>query len=122
MTANDRFMEFFEYLKKTGKISTKVQLASILGTNSAGINDIRTNKKSISIESLRIMKISYPELNLDYVICGDNPMILKKVDQNNIDLVNSLYKEIVELQRSVIEMQTKSDIKKGNKRDDFRTV
>jgi len=76
MTHNDRLFEFFNYLKKEGKIASQVELATILNTNPAGINDIKGNRKNLSIENLMTMKKSYPELNTDWILMEEGDMIL----------------------------------------------
>ena len=45
---NLRFIELVEELKINGKIADYVQLASSLGTNKAGISDIKSGRKKIS--------------------------------------------------------------------------
>lgn len=67
---NLRFIELVEELKINGKIADYVQLASSLGTNKAGISDIKSGRKKISIELIRRMKSSYPEVNIEWVIMG----------------------------------------------------
>lgn len=74
MERNDRFMQVFEALKESGKISTYVQLAEILNTNKAGINDIKNNRKKISIDAINSMIKSYPEVNISYILEGNGPI------------------------------------------------
>lgn len=82
MERNDRFMEVFEALKESGKISTYVQLAEVLKTNKAGINDIKNKRKRISIDAINSMIKSYPEVNISYILEGNGPIF--HTDQSNI--------------------------------------
>lgn len=71
---NIRFMHLVEDLKSNGKLVDYVQLANMLSTNKASISDIKSGRKKISIELLRRMKISYPEVNINWIIMGDGDM------------------------------------------------
>ena len=71
---NLRFIQLVEDLKATGKVSDYVQLAAALGTNKAGISDIKSGRKKISVELLRRMKLSYPNNNLNWIIMGVGEM------------------------------------------------
>lgn len=67
-------MEAIEYLKKIGIVNDYVQLATALETNKAGISDIKSGRKKLSIDILRRMKLSYPSLNIEWVIMGEGDM------------------------------------------------
>ena len=71
---NFRFIKLVEDLRANGQVSDYVQLAAILGTNKAGISDIKSGRKKISVELLRRMKSSYPNINLEWVIMGAGDM------------------------------------------------
>ena len=51
---NLRFIQFVEDLKATGKVADYVQLASILGTNKAGISDIKSGRKKFQLSSYAV--------------------------------------------------------------------
>ncbi len=68
MSDNERFFVVFEHLKSKGLINTYVELAAVLGTNKAGINDLKSGKKKITVENIRSMKNSYPLINTDFII------------------------------------------------------
>lgn len=91
MTDNQRLFDVFEHLKKEGKIKTYVELAEILGTNAAGINDLRTEKKKVSVSTLKIMKNSYPELNSEWLLTGKGSMLAQANDP--VDNSRLLYLE-----------------------------
>lgn len=71
MDYTDKFFQFYEYLKNKGEISTYVELADILNTNKAGINDLKSGKKKLSLENILSMKKSYLILNLDWFASDD---------------------------------------------------
>lgn len=71
---NLRFIQLVEDLKASGKVTDYVQLAAALGTNKAGISDIKSGRKKISVDLLRRMKLSYPHINLNWLIMGVGEM------------------------------------------------
>lgn len=97
---NLRFIELVEELKINGKIADYVQLASSLGTNKAGISDIKSGRKKISIELIRRMKSSYPEVNIEWVIMGvgdkfctqSSQIDIQKSPTQNVD-ISELFKQ-----------------------------
>lgn len=70
MEENIRFIQILDELKAQGQITDYVQVASILGTNKAGISDIKSGRKKLSIELLRSLKYSYPDISIDWIIMG----------------------------------------------------
>ena len=70
MEENIRFIQILDELKAQGQITDYVQAASILGTNKAGISDIKSGRKKLSIELLRSLKYSYPNISIDWIIMG----------------------------------------------------
>ena len=58
--------------------------ATILGTNKSGINDIKKSRKKIPIEVLKSMNISYPIINIEWILTGNGNM-LKTDDQTGPD-------------------------------------
>lgn len=87
MNENIRFMQVVDTLKESGVITDYVQLACVLETNKAGISDIKSGRKKLSIDILRRMKFSYPTISIDWIIMGDGePFIqdnIKQTLQNN---------------------------------------
>lgn len=75
MDENDRFIEVIEYLKNIGQVSNYVDVATILGTNKSGINDIKKSRKKIPIEVLKSMSISYPLINIEWILTGNGSML-----------------------------------------------
>lgn len=78
MTDNERFFKFFDYLKENGKINTQTQLGEIIATDKAGVSDLKAGRKKITIDHIRSMKKSYPELNVDFFMMDDQDMLLNQ--------------------------------------------
>lgn len=94
MNYNQRLFILFESLKESGRIKNYVQLADILGTNKAGINDLKTEKKKLTIDNINSMILSYPDINLYWFISGAGDMF---VDNNETKTKsNELNKELIE--------------------------
>lgn len=97
MGENIRFMEVVESLKEIGEINDYVQLAAILETNKAGISDIKSGRKKLSIEILRRMKLSYPNINIEWVIMGEGEMFhSQQLSQQSSGFEDKLLKVIKE--------------------------
>lgn len=90
MDENLRFIEVLDALKQRGKLSDYVQAASILETNKAGISDIKSGRKKLSIEILRRLKTSYPETNIEWVIMGEGDMFTSQQPTNTTGLEGKL--------------------------------
>lgn len=71
MGENLRFVQILDDLRKSGAIADYVEAASILETNKAGISDIKSGRKKLSVEMLRRLKLSYPSVNIDWIIMGE---------------------------------------------------
>lgn len=71
MDENFRFIQILDELKEKGSITDYVQVANVLGTNKAGISDIKSGRKKLSIDLLRRMKLSYPIINIEWIIMGE---------------------------------------------------
>lgn len=88
MDENIRFIQVLDDLKKQGIISDYVQAANELGTNKAGISDIKSGRKKLSIEMLRRMKKSYREINVEWIVMGEGEMYITESSRvpNNPDV------------------------------------
>ncbi|MGY3054344.1 hypothetical protein ACVWYG_002551 [Pedobacter sp. UYEF25] len=119
MSDNEKLFEVFEYLKGEGLIKTLVELSGVLNTNKAGINDLKTGHKKISIENIRDMKNSYPQINLDWWLIDRGDMILP--DRNlpmaaepapqydtvsDRQIINSLHKVISAQDKTINALET----------------
>jgi hypothetical protein len=71
MSENIRFFEVVEALKKQRLLTDYVELADILHTNKAGISDLKQGRKKLSIDTIRSMKLSYPQISIEYIVMGE---------------------------------------------------
>ena len=78
MDENFRFIQVLDGLKEKGIITDYVQVANTLGTNKAGISDIKSGRKKLSIELLRRLKLSYPNINIEWIIMGEQTIMQLK--------------------------------------------
>lgn len=76
MSENIRFFKIVDALRKQKELTDYVELASILNTNKAGVSDIKQGRKKLSIDNIRSMKLSYPKINVDYIIMGEGEMFI----------------------------------------------
>lgn len=82
MNANTRFIMVLDTLKSKGIIRDYATVASELGTNGAGISDIKGGRKKVSVEMLANMKILYNIVNLEYIILGRGEPLITEADSN----------------------------------------
>lgn len=97
---NIRFITLIDTLKKEGLISDYVGIASVLGTNKAGISDIKYGRKKLSIEMIRSMKISYPQISIEWIVMGSGSMFIDQnslSDKENLSLINRLIQQAEEI-------------------------
>ena len=86
MGENLRFVQILDDLRNCGAIADHVEAASILETNKAGISDIKSGRKKLSVEMLRRLKLSYPSVNIDWIIMGEGePFISDKPETQQGD-------------------------------------
>lgn len=86
MDENIRFIKLLDDLKEQGLITGYVAIAEQLGTNKAGISDIKAKRKKISLELLGKLKASYPKISLDWIITGEGEMFEPEI--NDVPVVN----------------------------------
>lgn len=82
MDENIRFIAVLDELKARGIISGYVAVAEKIGTNKAAISDIKGCRKRLSLDLLRSLKSSYPEINLNWVIMGEGTMFISETPSN----------------------------------------
>lgn len=88
MNYNDRFFKLFDALKEAGRINSYVQLGEIIATNKAGINDLKNDRKKVTLDNIKSMILSYPDINLNWFITGREEMFISNFNQ--IDIVADL--------------------------------
>ncbi|WP_051293271.1 hypothetical protein [Olivibacter sitiensis] len=76
LSYNERLFQVYDYLKKHNKIKTYVAFGGIIGENKAGVNDLKNDRKKATIEHFNKLKISYPELNGDFLIGVSDILVL----------------------------------------------
>lgn len=91
-------MEVLDELKARGVISGYVAVAEKLGTNKAAISDIKSRRKKLSLDVLRSLKLSYPTVNLNWVIMGEGDMFIAEAEERpesvKVALVDNLMDRI----------------------------
>lgn len=105
MEENIRFFEVVEELKSRGVLSDYIQLARVLETNKAGVSDLKNGRKKLSIDNIRRMKLSYPFINVEYIIMGSGSMVIDEKTENtsflndssNIYLIEKVAKQAEEI-------------------------
>lgn len=78
MDENFRFIAILDEFKRQGLVKDYVVAAEALGTNKTAISDIKAGRKKLSIALLRSMKISYPKVNVDWVVTGVGDMFIEE--------------------------------------------
>lgn len=105
MEENVRFFEVVEELKNRGVLSDYIQLAGVLETNKAGVSDLKNGRKKLSVDNIRRMKLSYPFINVEYIIMGSGKMVIDEKTENksflndssNIYLIEKVAKQAEEI-------------------------
>lgn len=121
MDIKDRFFEAYEYLKKNNNIDSLQSLGNVLGTNKAGVSDLKHGRKKISIDHIVSMINSYPEISLSWLVLGKGSMIessdrtpteLKSAESNDLnvylELITMQKKEIARLENEIANLKTKN--------------
>lgn len=97
MEENIRFIQILDELKQKGEVADYVSVSTVLGTNKAGISDIKSGRKKLSIEMLRRLKSSYPNVNLEWIIMGvGEPFASNKSEPENNSLSSTFINKIAE--------------------------
>lgn len=85
MGENLRFIQILDDLRQAGAIADYVEAANVLGTNKAGISDIKSGRKKLSVEILRRLKLSYPSINIEWIILGEGEPFISNKQQSNYE-------------------------------------
>lgn len=124
MGENLRFVQILDDLRKGGVIADYVEAASILETNKAGISDIKSGRKKLSVEMLRRLKLSYPSVNIDYIIMGegepfisDKPVVQQGETSMFLDRIAEQAEEIGQLKARIEELERR----RGDSASDAQT-
>ena len=124
MGENLRFVQILDDLRKGGIIADYVEAASILETNKAGISDIKSGRKKLSVEMIRRLKLSYPSVNVDYIIMGegepfisDKPVVQQGETSMFLDRIAEQAEEIGRLKALIEELERR----RGDSASDAQT-
>lgn len=124
MGENLRFVQILDDLRKGGVIADYVEAASILETNKAGISDIKSGRKKLSVEMLRRLKLSYPSVNIDYILMGegepfisDKPVVQQGETSMFLDRIAEQAEEIGRLKARIEELERR----RGDSASDAQT-
>lgn len=82
LSHNERLFQVFEYLKSSSKIKTYIAFGELIGENKAGVNDLKNDRKRVTIEHFYRLKKSYPELNADYLIGVSDELLFSDTDNS----------------------------------------
>ncbi|GGG81447.1 hypothetical protein GCM10007415_12620 [Parapedobacter pyrenivorans] len=82
LSHNERLFQVFEHLKSSSRIKTYISFGELIGENKAGVNDLKNDRKKVTIEHFFKLKNSYPELNTDYLIGVSDELLLPDSDGN----------------------------------------
>ena len=120
MDENFRFIQILDKLKEKGIIADYVQVANTLGTNKAGISDIKSGRKKLSIDLLRRMKLSYPSINIEWIIMGEGEAFAVEIDNMPmttasdtsyfIDKIAQQAEEIGVLKQTIVQLEKEKDL------------
>lgn len=102
MDENLRFISLLDELKAQGLISGYAAAAEQLGTNKAAISDIKGERKKLSLDLLRCLKISYPQVNLNWVIMGEGTMFVVANHPKDNNLNSSLLEMITDKDKKLL--------------------
>ena len=119
MDENFRFIQILDKLKEKGIIADYVQVANTLGTNKAGISDIKSGRKKLSIDLLRRMKLSYPSINIEWIIMGEGEAFAVEIDNMPIttasdtsyfiDKIAQQAEEIGVLKQTIVQLEKEKE-------------
>lgn len=120
MDIKDRFFEAYEYLKENKFIDSLQSLGNVLGTNKAGVSDLRHGRKKVSIDHVISMINSYPQISVSWLVLGKGTMIetpdylqteQKSASSNDLNVYHELItmqkKEIARLEKEIADLVSK---------------
>jgi plasmid maintenance system antidote protein VapI len=107
MTDNERLFAVYNFIKGKGHIKTYAQLAEVLGIDKAELNNLRNEKQKVSIDNLRSIVKSYPEISLNWLVLEEGSIEIKKekkIPTFNVktELLKFQKEKIEELEKEII--------------------
>ena len=100
---NERFFLLFEDLKKKGELKTYVELGKLINETKVGINDLKTERKKVSVQHIHDMKISYNYINTDYLVGASNQLYLSP--NETTQLTSTTYSETSGHQETILALK-----------------
>lgn len=89
LSHNERLFQVFEHLKSSSRIKTYISFGELIGENKAGVNDLKNDRKKVTIEHFYRLKNSYHELNADYLIGVSDELLLPDTDGSSYSSSNA---------------------------------
>lgn len=109
MTDNERLFTVYNFLKGKGHIKTYAHLAEVLGTDKAGVYDLKNEKQKVSIDNLRGLIKTYTEISLNWLVLEEGSMEIRKnkapVFNIKTELLMLQKEKIEELKNEIIELK-----------------
>ena len=110
MTDNERLFAVYNFIKGKGHIKTYAHLAEVLGIDKAELNNLRNEKQKVSIDNLRSIVKSYPEISLNWLILEEGSIEIKKekkIPAFNVktELLILQKEKIEELEKEIFELK-----------------
>lgn len=90
MEDNIRLFEIIDELKRLGRLADDKSLADMASLKKSTISMMRNGKQRISIDLLRILKMNFPDVSLDYIIVGTGSLFLTEKNDSNEGSSNNM--------------------------------
>lgn len=90
MPDNQTIAMLEQVFKEKKLIGTSKQFAELIGENANGLSDIKAGRKKFTIDHIRSLKNSHPDLNVDWIITGDGEVFNKKNQPQQNDVAAEL--------------------------------
>ncbi len=106
MKDNIRLFEIIDELKRLGRLADDKSLADMASLKKSTISMMRNGKQRISIDLLRILKMNFPDVSLDYIIVGTGSLFsIEKndSDEGSSNNMNQVVRILLEQLKSITE-------------------
>ena len=106
MEDNIRLFEIIDELKRLGRLADDKSLADMASLKKSTISMMRNGKQRISIDLLRILKMNFPDVSLDYIIVGTGSLFLTEKndsDEGSSNNMNQVVQILLEQLKSITE-------------------
>ena len=106
MEDNIRLFEIIDELKRLGRLADDKSLADMASLKKSTISMMRNGKQRISIDLLRILKMNFPDVSLDYIIVGTGSLFSTEKndsDEGSSNNMNQIVQILLEQLKSIAE-------------------